>query len=87
MIPSIPTTTPGLTDARVRSIVQEVLRTSPLSTLVRQLQGLVIAGVGSPESAVRAPVGTLFIDREGVPGTLLYQKQSGSDDTGWIPIA
>jgi hypothetical protein len=73
--------------ATIRAVVQQELRSAPLSVLVRQLQGLVIPGEGTPESAVRAPVGALFIRRDGAPGTLLYQKQSGSGDTGWVAIA
>jgi hypothetical protein len=74
--------------ATIRAIVQQELRSGPLALLVRQLQGLVIPGEGSPESAVRAPVGALFIRRDGAPGTLLYQKQTGDNtDTGWVAIA
>jgi hypothetical protein len=58
-----------------------------LATLVRQLQGGVLAGEGSPEGIVEAGVSVLYRRRDGAPGTLLYQKQSGTGDTGWVAIA
>jgi hypothetical protein len=58
-----------------------------LETLVRQLQGGVLSGMGSPEGIVEAGVSVLYRRRDGAPGTLLYQKQSGTGDTGWVAIA
>lgn len=82
---------PGeLTNAVVRGLVGEVLRSSPVSVLVRQLQGSVdellgvraYVGDGSPEGVLEAPLGALYSDRV---GGLLYVKESEpSVSTGWV---
>lgn len=43
----------------------------------------IIVGTGTPESAVTAPVGSLFLRTDGGAGTTLYVKQSGTGNTGW----
>ena len=43
------------------------------------------AGSGTPEGAVTAPVGSLYLRTNGGAGTSLYVKESGSGNTGWIP--
>lgn len=40
-------------------------------------------GVGSPESVVVAPVGSLYTRSDGGPGTTLYVKESGTGSAGW----
>lgn len=40
-------------------------------------------GAGTPESAVAAPVGSLFLRTDGGSATTLYVKTSGSGNTGW----
>jgi hypothetical protein len=45
------------------------------------------ASTGTPESAVTAPVGSLFRRTDGSGGTVLYVKESGSGNTGWIAPA
>jgi hypothetical protein len=45
--------------------------------------GLLFAGEGTPEGAVTAPVGALFLRRDGGAGTALYAKESGTGNTGW----
>lgn len=42
------------------------------------------AGAGTPEGAVTAPVGSLFLRTNGGAGTTLYIKESGAGNTGWI---
>lgn len=42
-------------------------------------------GTGSPEGAVVAPTGSLYIDKNGTT-TILYQKQSGAGNTGWAAL-
>ena len=42
------------------------------------------AGAGSPESAVTATVGSLYLRTDGGAATTLYVKESGSGNTGWI---
>ena len=43
-------------------------------------------GTGSPEGAVTAPVGTMYLRADGGSGTTLYVKErSESGDHGWVP--
>jgi hypothetical protein len=44
----------------------------------------IVTGTGSPESAVTAPQGSLFLRTDGGSGTTLYEKASGSGNTGWV---
>lgn len=41
-------------------------------------------GTGTPEAAVTAPVGSLFLRTDGGASTSLYVKESGSGNTGWV---
>jgi hypothetical protein len=41
-------------------------------------------GANTPESAVTAPVGSLFTRTNGGANTTLYVKESGSGNTGWV---
>lgn len=43
----------------------------------------VFSGTGSPEGAVTAPVGSLYLQTDGGTGTTLYIKESGVGNTGW----
>ena len=45
---------------------------------------LLLTGTGSPESAVTAPVGSIFLRTDGGAGTTFYVKESGSGNTGWV---
>ena len=42
------------------------------------------AGLGSPEGAVTAPIGSLYSRTNGGAGTSLYVKESGTGNTGWV---
>lgn len=42
------------------------------------------SGVGSPEGAMSAPVGSLYTRSDGGLNATLYVKERGSDNTGWI---
>ena len=42
------------------------------------------AGSGTPEGAVTAPVGSIFMRSDGGAGTSFYVKQSGTGNTGWV---
>ena len=44
----------------------------------------ITSGSGTPESAVTAPVGSLFLRTDGGASTTLYVKESGAGDTGWV---
>ena len=41
-------------------------------------------GSGSPEGAVSANAGSLYLNRDGGANTTLYIKESGAGNTGWI---
>ena len=43
----------------------------------------VLTGAGTPERAVTAPVGSMFLRTDGGAGTTLYVKESGAGNTGW----
>jgi hypothetical protein len=44
----------------------------------------VLAGTGSPEGVVTAPVGSLYLRSDGGAATTLYVKESGAGAVGWI---
>jgi hypothetical protein len=45
----------------------------------------VLAGTGSPEGAVTAPVGSLYLRSDGGAATTLYVKETGgAGNTGWV---
>jgi len=41
-------------------------------------------GAGSPEGAIAAPVGTLYLRTDGGANTTLYIKESGTNSSGWV---
>lgn len=46
----------------------------------------VTGGTGSPEGVVTAPVGSTWHRTDGGAGTTLYVKESGTGNTGWVPV-
>lgn len=44
----------------------------------------VLRGSGTPEGAVVADVGALYVRTDGGTGTTLYVKESGTGNTGWV---
>jgi hypothetical protein len=42
------------------------------------------SGTGTPEGAVTAGIGSLYLRRDGSTGTVLYVKSSGTGNTGWV---
>jgi hypothetical protein len=42
------------------------------------------AGTGTPEAAVTAPVGSIWLRTNGGASTTLYVKESGAGNTGWV---
>jgi len=44
----------------------------------------ITSGTGTPEGAVAAPVGSLFMRTNGGANTTLYVKESGTGNTGWV---
>ena len=45
---------------------------------------LLVSGTGTPEAAVTAPIGSLFLRTDGGAVTTLYVKESGAAATGWV---
>lgn len=45
---------------------------------------VILGGSGSPEGAVTAPVGSLYLRADGGTSSSLYVKESGTGSTGWI---
>jgi len=45
---------------------------------------LIRTGSASPEGAVTAPVGSIYLRTGGGAGTTFYVKESGSGNTGWV---
>jgi hypothetical protein len=41
-------------------------------------------GAGTPEGAIAAPVGSLYLRTDGGANTTLYIKESGTGNTGWV---
>lgn len=41
-------------------------------------------GTGTPEGAISARIGTIFLRQNGGAITTLYVKESGTGNTGWI---
>lgn len=48
---------------------------------------LIFSGTATPEGAVTAPVGSIFLRTDGAAGTTLYTKQTGAGNTGWFALA
>lgn len=46
--------------------------------------GRFVLGTGTPEGAVTAPVGSLYLRTDGGALTSLYVKESGTGNTGWV---
>jgi hypothetical protein len=42
------------------------------------------AGSGTPEGAITAPVGSVYLRTNGGASTSLYVKESGAGNTGWV---
>ena len=47
---------------------------------------LLFTGTATPEVAVTAPVGSIFLRSDGGTATTLYVKESGTGDTGWVAV-
>jgi len=63
---------------RLAEFLEELTRQVNLST--------VLTGSGSPEGVVPAPPTSLYMDDAGGSGSILYIKQTGVEDTGWILV-
>lgn len=55
-----------------------------LNTILAAIEArLPIEGTGTPEGAVSAPVGALYVRADGGVGSTFYVKQVGTGNTGW----
>ena len=45
-----------------------------------------LIGTGSPEGVVEADPTRLYMDDAGSSGSVLYIKQTGTGNTGWIAV-
>lgn len=44
----------------------------------------ILTGAGTPEGAVTASVGSIYLRNDGGAGTSLYVKETGAGNTGWV---
>ena len=86
VVSSIHQVSPAALEEIVQWIEQRGIR-SPASTIagLRPAVG-VLAGNGTPEAVVTAPVGTLFRRLDGGASTTLYIKETGAGSTGWRAV-
>lgn len=62
----------------------EKFNTNSLGISVNATAAIITSGAGSPESAVTAPVGSIYLRTDGGTSTTLYVKESGAGNTGWV---
>ena len=46
----------------------------------------VYRGYGSPLNVVSAGIGSLYMNLSGGAGTTIYEKESGTDASGWVAL-
>jgi len=68
----------GFVTIRGQEYIEELTRQVNLNETV--------TGSGSPEGVVTAPVTKLYMDTGGAPGTVLYVKQTGNGNVGWVLV-
>lgn len=59
------------------------IQTEGTNRNIRQINSFIKTGTGSPEGVVIAPVGTIYLRKDGGVSTTLYIKTSGTSNTGW----
>ena len=79
-----PVATIAITDSASKMQQQFRAWTQELTAAVNELQPL--SGAGSPEGAVTASPTRLYMDTSGTAGLVLYVKQTGTDNTGWVLV-
>jgi hypothetical protein len=53
-----------------------------------ELSDYIFIGTGTPEAAVTAPLGALYINASGGADVCLYSKETGDNtNTGWVAVA
>ena len=68
----------GKLTLRAASFFEEITRQINLNTPIE--------GTGSPESVITASIGQRYLDTAGASENVLYIKQSGTGNTGWILV-
>lgn len=71
-------------EAALQEFISRYLDRHAMGVLIRQLQGRLRTGVGDPNGAVSAVVGTLYLRSDGGASTTLYVKESGTGSSGWV---
>lgn len=76
-------------DMKGEEVFNSANGTTPTSlTTLQQVEDAISAkirsGTGSPEGALTAPPGTLYLNTLGGANTTLYVKESGTGNTGWV---
>jgi len=56
-------------------------------TIIMSTGTIITAGQGSPEGVVTAPPGSLYTQTNATPPNFLWQKQTGSGNTGWALLS
>jgi hypothetical protein len=72
----------GIHQFLINSVQQWVMNTD--GSLQSKTGPKINSGTGTPEGAITASVGSLFMRTEGGAGTSLYVKESGAGNTGWV---
>ncbi len=74
----------GAASAHSLSVEGSVFSTTSLYPSSPTSDSQIISGAGSPEGAVTAIRGSLFMRNDGGAGTCFYVKESGTGNTGWV---
>ena len=58
-----------------------------IEEITRQVNdSIMLSGSGSPEGVITAHPKKLYMDTSGTAGNILYVKQTGTGNTGWILV-
>ena len=68
----------GTLTVRAATFFEELTRETNLNTPIQ--------GTGSPETVIDADIGQRYLDTAGLAENVLYIKQSGTGNTGWILV-
>lgn len=60
-------------------LINEILQNSDGTRVLRW-------GTGTPEGVVTAGIGSVFLRKDGAAGTIIYAKETGAGNTGWVPV-
>ena len=79
--------TTGTNNTMVGNSAQPVSITANNQISIRAGATKWMSGVGTPEGAVGAAIGSMYTNQSGAGGTVLYVKESGTGNTGWVAHA